>query len=262
MTSQFKWKNQFAENVFRLKYAQGANDNWPALARRLVEDVCGTRWGTLPKLMSDSDRDELTQNITDQKFMPAGRYLYYAGRPLHFYNNCFCLRAEEDTREEWGRLLNRASDCLMSGGGIGVDYSRLRPSGRTLRRTGGISSGPIPLMQSVNEVGRNVMQGGSRRSAIFASLNWQHEDIWDFLRVKDWSEEIKALKAKDFNFPAPLDMTNMSIGWDTEFAEEYLNTDRELPKLWYDSVLNMCKAGEPGHMYNFYEDEEDILRNA
>lgn len=69
----------------------------------------------------------------------------------------------------------------MSGGGIGVDYSLLRPSGRTLSRTGGISSGPLPLMSSVNEIGRNVMQGGSRRSAIYASLNWQHEDIINFL---------------------------------------------------------------------------------
>jgi ribonucleoside-diphosphate reductase alpha chain len=253
----FKWKTPFAESIFRLKYAQDPDDSWPILARRLVDDVCGTRGGTEHPLMSKEDRDQLEQYIIRMQFIPGGRYLYYAGRPLHFYNNCFCLKAEEDTREEWGSILKRASDCLMSGGGIGIDYSVLRPSGRQLSRTGGISSGPIPLMHSVNEVGRNVMQGGSRRSAIFATLNWQHEDIVDFMRAKDWSQVIRDLKAEDFNFPAPLDMTNISISWDTKFAD--LATP---PELWYKSVERMCKTGEPGHCYNFYENENDTLRNA
>ncbi len=260
MSSKFEWKTPFAENIFRLKYAQGPNDSWPILCRRLVEDVCGTRGGTAHALMSKDDRDQLTQYLIEQKFIPGGRYLYYAGRPVSFYNNCFCLKAEEDTREEWGRIVQRASDCLMSGGGIGVDYSILRESGRRLSRTGGISSGPIPLMHSINEIGRNVMQGGSRRSAIFASLNWQHGDVQDFLKAKRWSETIKQLKAEDFNFPAPLDMTNISINWDTEFIEGYHYED--VPQLWHDSVREMCETGEPGHCYNFWENENDTLRNA
>jgi ribonucleoside-diphosphate reductase alpha chain len=146
----------------------------------------------------------------------------------------------------------------MSGGGIGVDYSILRPSGRRLSRTGGTSSGPLPLMCSVNEVGRNVMQGGSRRSAIFASLNWQHEDIQEFMRAKDWPQVIRELKAQDFNFPAQLDMTNISINWDTDFLR---NNDAG-KDLWYKSVERMCKTGEPGHCYNFYQNENDTLRNA
>ncbi len=268
MSDSFQWKTSFAGDIFRLKYSQNPEDNWPKLARRLVEDVCGTRWGTEHKLLSDSDRDELVQMIINQEFIPGGRYLYYAGREIHFYNNCFCLKGEEDTREEWGRLAKAASDCLMSGGGIGVDYSVFRPSGRSLKRTGGTSSGPIPLMRSINEIGRNVMQGGSRRSAIFASLNWQHGDINDFLRAKDWSEVQRQLKEEDFNFPLPLDMTNISINWDTEFIDKVLpggygNPVPELlPDLWYDSVKRMCKTGEPGHCYNFWENEDDTLRNA
>ena len=75
--SKFKFRNGFAHNVFRQKYAQGPNDNWPSLVRRLVEDVCGTRWGTLPKLMSDGDRAELEQIMINMQFIPGGRYLYY-----------------------------------------------------------------------------------------------------------------------------------------------------------------------------------------
>ncbi|MEM4379918.1 MAG: hypothetical protein QXL01_04440, partial [Thermoplasmatales archaeon] len=75
---------------------------------------------------------------------------------------CFLLRAETDSREEWADLVKRAMACLMTGGGIGIDYSRLRGSGKALHRTGGVASGPIPLMYTINEIGRNVMQGGSR----------------------------------------------------------------------------------------------------
>jgi ribonucleoside-diphosphate reductase alpha chain len=215
-------------------------------------------------LLSTDDQKQLEQFIIDMKFIPGGRYLYYAGKPASFFNNCFALKAEEDTREEWGRLAQAATSCLMSGGGIGVDYSVLRPSGRSLSRTGGISSGPIPLMHIINEIGRNVMQGGSRRSAIYGGLNWQHEDIEQFLTAKNWEQFHRDRKAVDFNHAAPLDMTNISIHWDTKFADiinSFVGTN-EVPELWYKSVRQMCKTGEPGHAYNFLENENDTLRNA
>lgn len=262
---KFQFRTKLGEEIFRNKYANGPNDTWPHLAERVVDDVCGTRNGTTTRLMSKDDCDQLAQYIADMKFLPGGRYLYYAGRPAHFWNNCFCLAAEEDTREEWGALAQRATLALMSGGGIGVDYSVLRHAGSRLSRTGGISSGPIPMMKIINEIGRNVMQGGSRRSAVWAGLNWQHKDIDDFLCAKDWSEDVVWLKAKNFDFPAPLDMTNISVLWDTEFIENHRNlVDHQyvLPEVWEKSVLQMCRTGEPGHCYNFYEHEKETLRNA
>lgn len=179
---QERFKTSFASNIFRNKYAQGTNDTWDSLADRLVEDVCGSRWGTDRALLSPTNMGELSEHIKTMRFLPGGRYLYYAGRTAKFYNNCYLLRAEEDTREEWANIAWRSMNCLTTGGGIGIDYSRLRPEGRPLSRTGGKSSGPLPLMSTVNEIGRCVMQGGSRRSAIYASLNWQHEDIPLFMK--------------------------------------------------------------------------------
>lgn len=255
------FKTSFAENIFRQKYAQGVNDTWQALARRLVDDVCGKRGNRAKtQLLANDELTQLVEYITDMKFIPGGRYLYYSGRPLSYFNNCFCLRAEEDTREEWGSLANRACSALMSGGGIGVEYSVIRPSGYSLSRTGGISSGPLPLMYMINEVGRNVMQGGSRRSAIYASLNWQHEDMKEFMYAKNWSDDIKMLKEKDFNFPAPLDMTNISINWDDDF--EALVSDGQTPNIWYESIKQMLSTGEPGHSYNFGMQRNETLRNA
>lgn len=253
-----EFRNSFAENVFRFKYAQGPGDTWAKLSERLVEDVCGSREGTMSTLMSEPDRKQLTQYIKEMKFLPGGRYLYYAGRPFKAYNNCFLLRAEEDTREEWSNVTWRAMSCLMTGGGIGIDYSRLRPSGKALSRTGGTASGPIPLMSAINEIGRNVMQGGSRRSAIYASLNWQHEDVQKFLTVKNWSDDIKAMKLKDFNASAPLDMTNISVNYD----DASLVGGLENNAVFKQNVRQAMETAEPGFSFNFGDKQNETLRNA
>jgi len=223
--------------------------------------------------MSTDDCKQLAQFIKEFKFLPGGRYLYYAGRPYKAYNNCYLLRAEEDTREEWSAVTWRAMSCLMTGGGIGIDYSRLRASGKALSRTGGTASGPIPLMSAINEIGRNVMQGGSRRSAIYASLNWQHEDIQQFLRAKNWSDVVREQKLKDFNFPGPLDMTNISVNYDDaalgypfyQIVEE--NPNDSISKLKDNPIfLENCKqammTGEPGFSFNFGNKQNETLRNA
>src|SRR3989304_5725503 len=271
-----RFKTTFAENIFKQKYAQGQNDSWDELAERLVEDVCGSRGGTLPVLMCDSERDQLIEYIKEMKFIPGGRYLYYAGRPYKAYNNCYLLRAEEDTREEWSAVTWRAMSCLMTGGGIGIDYSRLRPQGRLLHRTGGKASGAIPLMYAINEIGRNVMQGGSRRSAIYASLNWQHEDIPIFLKCKNWVDQVihegytvADAKRDNFNYPAPMDMTNISVNYDDaagEYVEinhgEYKFQFNETNPVFLENVRQAMMTGEPGFSFNFGEKQNETLRNA
>ena len=256
--SKSEFKTAFGENVFRFKYAQGPADTWAKLAERLVEDVCGSRWGTEHILMSEGDRKQLVEYIKAFKFIPGGRYLYYAGRPSKAYNNCYLLRAEEDTREEWSAVTWRAMSCLMTGGGIGIDYSRLRASGKALTRTGGTASGPLPLMSAINEIGRNVMQGGSRRSAIYASLNWQHEDISKFLTVKNWNALTKEQKSIDFNYPAPLDMTNISVNYD----DASLVGGLENNPIFKQNVRQALESGEPGFSFNFGKYENETLRNA
>lgn len=278
-----RFKNGFSERIFRNKYAQGPNDSWDALAERLVEDVCGTRWGKEQVLMSPEDRKDLVEHIKTMRFLPGGRYLYYAGRPYKAYNNCYLLRAEEDTREEWSAVTWRAMSCLMTGGGIGIDYSRLRPSGKPLTRTGGVASGPLPLMEAINEIGRRVMQGGSRRSAIYASLNWQHEDIPDFLKIKNWDERTKQLKSEDFNYAAALDMTNISVNYDDAlyygFGKLDLVDTSTAPKsfdiskvprynglatnpVFLENCHQAMSTGEPGFSFNFGDKQNETLRNA
>lgn len=265
MNNQY-FRNTFGENTFLNKYALTQAETWAARARAIVDDVCGRSRGRLHPLLSKDERDYLVHIITNMWFLPGGRYIYYSGREANFFNNCYLLRGEEDTREEWASLAQRATSCLMTGGGIGVDYSIFRPEGYTLSRTGGTSSGPIPLMKIINEIGRNVMQGGSRRSAIYGSLNWQHEDAENFLRVKNWHDQpvldktLWDAKLADFNFPAPLDMTNVSLNYDNEFLLAVQNG--ELPDTFVENCRQALKTGEPGFSFNFGDQENDTLRNA
>jgi len=268
-----RFKNSFAQNIFRAKYAATHDETWDNRAYVIVEDVCGTRFGNKRPIMSEDERKRLTKYISEMKFLPGGRYIYYAGKQARYYNNCFLLRAEEDSREEWGSLSNRAVSCLMVGGGIGIDYSRLREKGRTLRRTGGHSSGPLSLMEMINEDGRRVMQGGSRRSAIYASLDREHGDAQAFLRSKNWHDmpisgaytkdnkpmTVWDAKQEDFNYHAPLDMTNISLN----YKDKWLNLpDRHKDSIFLENCKQACTTGEPGFSFNFGVHENETLRNA
>lgn len=249
------FRNKFAEDIFNLKYKHEGCEDWAKLSTTLANEVGGG-------LMTRSEIDQLAQYMTDMKFIAGGRYLWYAGRKLKFYNNCFLLRAEDDTREDWANLAHKSISCLMSGGGIGIDYSVYRPSGSYLKRTGGIASGSIPAMKLINECGRQVMQGGSRRSAMYASLHWEHGDIEEFLNMKNWQDmkvngtSFKELKEADFNFPAPMDMTNISVNYDTKWWDS-----DEIDDVFRKNVYQALSTSEPGFSFNYGKDTE-TLRNA
>ena len=256
------FRSKFSEDIFKQKYAHQGCYTWSDLAKTLAEDVC-------KGVLKDDEVEALTEIIRDLKFIPGGRYLYYAGRPNKFFNNCYLLRAEEDSREDWANLSWKSESCLMTGGGIGIDYSVYRPEGSGLSKTGGLASGPIPKMQMINEIGRRVMQGGSRRSAIYASLNWKHRDVETFLASKNWYDmpvgstgfSVGQVKEQDFNFHAPLDMTNISVNYDTEWLLNYWKTG-EVGDVFRTNVRQALRTAEPGFSFNFFDKENETLRNA
>ena len=90
----------------------------------------------------------------------------------------------EDSREGWSDLVAKCTNALMTGMGIGVVYSKLRPEGSPIAGMGGKSTGPLALMKMVNECGRYIVQGGSRRSAIWAGLHWNHPDALRFCEAR------------------------------------------------------------------------------
>ena len=254
------FRNKFSEDIFNYKYRHEGAETWEQLAKTLATDVVG---GLVP---TDIQQD-IEEMIATMQFVPAGRYLYYAGRPVKAFNNCFSLFGIEDTREDWADLSWKAESCLSSGGGIGVDYSVYRAKGSALKRTGGEASGPVSKMRMINEIGREVMQGGSRRSAIYASLLWSHPDASEFLIAKDWHHQVvpgtdKTLwdvKQVDFNFPAPLDMTNVSLNYDDAWLND---PNRSGHPTFRKNCLQALSTGEPGFSFNFGAKQKETGRNA
>tara|TARA_R110000737_G_scaffold13863_3_gene29907 strand:+ start:13228 stop:14904 length:1677 start_codon:yes stop_codon:yes gene_type:complete len=257
-----QFRSKFSEDIFNTKYSHEGAETFHELSCTLVNDVCQDH-------LTTDEKAELIDHISNLRFIPGGRYLYYAGRDKKFFNNCYLLKAEEDNREDWAKLSWEAESCLMTGGGIGVDYSIYRQEGESLKGTGGVSSGPLPKMQMLNEIGRHVMQGGSRRSAIYASLNWEHPDIEKFLVSKNWfdvpvgttGQTIFDIRQDDFNFPAPLDMTNISVNYDTKWLLNYWETG-EVGSVFKANVQQALQTAEPGFSFNFFEKENETLRNA
>ena len=158
------FRSKFSEDIFNHKYHHDGAETWEALASTLVTDVCG-------EVLTKDEVQKLYEYIRDMKFIPGGRCLYYAGLKNKFFYNCNLLRAEADTHEDWADLSWKSEPCLMTDGDKGIDYSIYRAAGTPIQHTGGQASGPIPKMNIVNKLGGRVMQGGSRRSAIYASMN-------------------------------------------------------------------------------------------
>lgn len=251
------FSSKFAHDIFLQKYSMNGTETWADTCERVVNAVCG-------QLLDSKTKQKILRYMVERKFIPGGRYLYSAGRAFHQVNNCFLFRAE-DSREGWAELTGKCASALLTGGGIGVDYSNIRYEGAPIKGTGGFCTGPISLMEIINETGRHVMQGGQRRSAIWAGLNWAHKDVHKFMHVKDYSEDLKAMKLKDLMFRLPMEYTNISVIYDTDFfiaiEDESHSLHSHAKKVWMDNCRQAFSTAEPGMSFNFRRDRES-LRNA
>ena len=253
----------FARTICQQKYSHdlkdGSKETWENIANRVVRVVFKSV--NAPKSLVE----QTLKYVCERKFLPGGRYLYSTGRPYHQVNNCLMCRAE-DSREGWAQHMQNHAMGLMTGAGIGTNYSNVRPEGKPIRKTGGFATGPIGLAKATNELGREIMQGGSRRSALWAGLIWSHADIMNFITAKNWIKEVRDLKAQDFNFPATLDMTNISVCLDDAFFSAY--NDEKSPKnslaqlVYWAAVERMLKTGEPGFSIDLGKSSKENLRNA
>lgn len=254
----------FAKTIMEQKYSHNINgkkETWEQIAYRVSKHVLAA--------VGYNEKSDIfyavNQAIKQKKFIPAGRYLSASGMPYHQTQNCVALVCE-DSREGWSNHLWKSSMSLMTGAGIGSEYSAVRSEGAKIRRTGGYATGPLSVMHMVNEAGRHIKQGGSRRAASWAGLNWQHEDIVKFIQSKNWNDDIKAMKTKDFSFPAPLDGTNISTGLDDVFFQAMQNPKHNLhsqaSSIYWLNIKQMLETGEPGFSINVGKDKYDILRNA
>lgn len=257
----------FAETILRGKYLKGEESEWQDIAFRVASAVVGPHF--------PDKVDAVAEAIANREFMPGGRYLANAGYS-NMLNNCFLYRVG-DSKEAIADFYRKGTVTGMTGGGVGAVWSDLRPRGAAVKSNGGTSTGPCAFMYSFNEIGRGVVNGGSRRMAIWAGLHWYHPDVFEFMALKDWDEHIVARKAEDFSAYAPMDMTNISVILDTDFFDaindpewektyrwgdhEVVVTHEWANKVYWTAVEKMLEGGEPGLSIDAWENEGENLRN-
>ncbi len=155
-------------------------------------DVAAT-WARVAAALAEAERPadrpamraRFLEALTEFKFLPAGRILSGAGtgRQVTLFN-CFVMGTIPDTLEGIFAHLREAAMTMQQGGGVGMDFSTIRPKGAPVHGVGADASGPLSFMDAWDAMCRTVMSAGSRRGAMMGCLRIDHPDIEDFIDAK------------------------------------------------------------------------------
>ena len=123
--------------------------------------------------------------LQDYRFLPAGRILAGAGtdRQVTLFN-CFVMGRIPDSLDGIFTQLKEAALTMQQGGGIGHDFSTIRPRGAAVKGVGADASGPISFMDVWDAMCKTIMSAGMRRGAMMATMRCDHPDIEDFIAAK------------------------------------------------------------------------------
>jgi len=240
--SEFGPQHPFCDQVHDEKY-RGPGESFPEAMNRIAS------------AMSDDEAHYRTFRdiIRNMRFMPAGRVQAAVGssRSITPYN-CYVSGTIADSfREGHGSIMGRASEAcetLRLGGGIGYDFSGLRPRGAKVRRTGSNSTGPVSFMGIYDAICNCVASAGHRRGAQMGVLRIDHPDIEEFIHAKQNSDRLTGF--------------NLSVAVTNEFMLALQNdrpfelrfdgqVEREVnPKaLWEMLMRSTWDWGEPGVLF-------------
>jgi ribonucleoside-diphosphate reductase alpha chain len=176
-----------SQSIWDMKYRLKAPDGTP-----IDRDVADS-WARVALALAQAEApdqrsvqaQEFAQALVGHKFLPAGRILAGAGtgRSVTLFN-CFVMGTIEDSMDGIFSALREAALTLQQGGGIGYDFSSLRPKGAPVAGVGADASGPVSFMDVWDAMCRTIMSAGSRRGAMMATLAVDHPDIEDFITAK------------------------------------------------------------------------------
>ena len=180
--------------------------------------------------MSDDQdhRKEIKEIFLNQRFMPAGRVQSAMGSPRDVTAyNCFVSGTIEDSMESIMARATQAAETMRRGGGIGYDFSSIRPNGDRIVSLDSSASGPVSFMHIFDAVCRTIVSAGHRRGAMMGVLRVDHPDIEQFIRAKQNQDQLT-------NF-------NISIGVTDDFMHSVIK-DTPFNLTFNDQVYKQINA--------------------
>ena len=231
---------------YRFRRGDGAGDatieaTWDRVAAALAEAEpvkTRARW-----------RARFREALEGYRFLPAGRILAGAGtgRNVTLFN-CFVMGTVPDDLDGIFQAVREAAVTMQQGGGVGMDFSTVRPSGAPVRGVGAEASGPLSFMDVWDSMCRTIMSAGQRRGAMMGCLRIDHPDIEAFIDAKR-----DAVRLRNFNlsvlvpdaFMAALDA---DADWPLRFEGEVRRTVRATD-LWTRLMQATYDAAEPGVIF-------------
>lgn len=168
-----------ANIIFQQRYAIAGEETWDQATLRVANHVAAAEHNGNRSKWSERFHSALR----DCLFIPGGRIFYGSGRPKGQLLNCFVVPTD-DSREGWGKTVSDMLVISGTGGGVGINFTPIRPRGTPITGTGGEATGAVSLMEVIDQVGEVIKAGGGRRTALMLCLDYNHGDIREFLFKK------------------------------------------------------------------------------
>ena len=245
MTATGDIARQIWDMKYRLRGADGApaeasvEETWRRVADALAE----------PEADREAWADRFYGVLQDYQFLPAGRILAGAGtdRSVTLFN-CFVMG---DIADDMGGIfdaLREAALTMQQGGGIGYDFSTLRPRGAPVVGVGADASGPLSFMDVWDAMCRTIISAGSRRGAMMATLRCDHPDIEDFIDAKRDQDRLRMFNLSVLVTDAFMAAVEDDSDWKLKFGDTVYRTVRARD-LWDRIMRATYEYAEPGVIF-------------
>jgi ribonucleoside-diphosphate reductase alpha chain len=236
---------QIWDMKYRFKEADGTpidlsvEDSW----RRIATDLA--RVENEPSQWEGKFYDALE----DFKFLPAGRITAGSGtaRSVTLFN-CFVMGTVPDDMGGIFEMLKEAALTMQQGGGIGYDFSTIRPQGADVKGVAADASGPLSFMDVWDAMCRTIMSAGSRRGAMMATMRCDHPDIEGFIAAKSDSARLRMFNVSVLITDPFMEAVKTDKSWDLVFDGKVYKTV-QARTLW-DSIMRATyEYAEPGVIF-------------
>jgi ribonucleoside-diphosphate reductase alpha chain len=194
-------------------------------------------------------RAKFLEALQDFRFLPAGRILAGAGtgRAVTLFN-CFVMGRIPDDLGEIFTHLREAAVTLQQGGGVGMDFSSIRPQGARVHGVGADASGPLSFMDVWDSMCRTILSAGQRRGAMMGCLRIDHPDIEAFIAAKREPGRLRNFNLSVLVTDAFMTALEAGADWPLTFGGEVVSTVRAAD-LWRTLMEATYAAAEPGVIF-------------